>query len=183
MRLIPGSPAPRFATTDFLGTPVDLAAFRGRRVLVSFYRYASCPLCNLRVHNLIEEHGRLRSLGLEMIAVFQSTAESVATHAGRQDAPFPIVADPTMELYRRFGVEARWSGLLTAGTIRGALSAFRRGFLPGQVEGPFQRIPADFLIAADGTIARAYYGRDISDHLDLAEIERWLIDTPSGVLV
>ncbi len=48
--------APEFAVADVFGVPVRLADYRGQRLLLSFYRYASCPLCNLRVHELLQHH-------------------------------------------------------------------------------------------------------------------------------
>jgi len=174
VRLRPGTEVPVLSTIDFLGEPVDLAALRGRPVMLSFYRYASCPVCNLRMHQLIAAHDHLDELGIALVAVFQSSPAQITEHVGRQDAPFPIVADPSMELYRRFGVEARWRGLFTWAVIKTALRAFRHGYLPGRIDGPVQRTPADFLIDADGTIAVAHYGRDINDHIPLVDIETWL---------
>ena len=151
--------------------------------MLSFYRYASCPVCNLRIQRLIAEHSRLDALGLAVVAVFQSPVESIREHVGRQDAPFPIVADPEMSFYRDYGVEARWRSLFTVDVTKAALQAFRRGFLPGRVDGPFQRTPADFLIDSQGIVDVAYYGRDINDHLAVEEVVSWLTsprlnDTP-----
>jgi peroxiredoxin len=174
MRLSAGSAVPALVTTDFLGEPVDLAALRGRPVLLSFYRYASCPICNLRMHAIIQAYPEWAGQGLAVIAVFQSPADSITQYVGRQDAPFPIVPDPDMALYRRFGVEARWRGLLSPQGMLTALKAFRQGFLPGRVDGPFQRTPADFLIDAQGRVALAHYGTHIDDHVPLGTIAQWL---------
>lgn len=61
MQLTIGATAPDFNTTDFLGHPVNLQAMRGAPVLLSFYRYASCPVCNFRVHNVITAFGGFKS--------------------------------------------------------------------------------------------------------------------------
>lgn len=174
MQLPVGSIPPALSTLDFLGDPVDLAALRGRPVLLSFYRYASCPVCNLRMHSIIQAYPEWAAQGLAVIAVFQSPTESIAQYVGRQDAPFPIVPDPGMALYRRFGVEAHWSGLLSPKGMLTALKAFRQGFLPGRVDGPFQRTPADFLIDTQGRIALAHYGSHIDDHVPMGTIAQWL---------
>ncbi|MES2935252.1 MAG: peroxiredoxin-like family protein [Pseudomonadota bacterium] len=174
MRLSPANTIPSLTSTDFLGRPVDLHALRGRRVMLSFYRYASCPVCNFRMHVLIQAYPRLSAAGLELVAVFQSSPESISQYVGRQDAPFAIVADPTMALYRRFGVETHWASMLSLKVIGTALRAFGKGFLPGRIEGPAFRTPADFLIEADGRIAVAHYGSHIDDHIALGEIEQWL---------
>lgn len=174
MRLTVGNAAPSFNTKDFLGQPVDLAALRGRPVLLSFYRYASCPVCNLRMHSVIMAYPEWAERRLAVVSVFQSPAESIAGYVGQQDAPFPIVPDPTMALYKRFGVESHWGGLVSMRVIGAAMRAFRKGFLPGKVEGPMQRTPADFLIDAEGSIALAHYGTDIDDHIPLDTITQWL---------
>ena len=179
MRLSMGEAAPRLATVDFLGAPVSLSALRGKRVMLSFYRYASCPICNLRMHELIVAHAALAGRGLNLIAVFQSPAESIAEYVGRQDAPFPIVADPSMALYRQFGVESRWAGLSSLQVIRRALKAFAKGFAPGRIDGPFHRVHADFLIDEAGRIAVAHYGRHLDDHLPMTAIQRWLDESPA----
>ena len=177
MRISTGTNVPSLIVSDSLGRPVDLQALRGRRVMLSFYRYASCPVCNLRMRELILAHPRLQAAGLELVSVFQSPAESITQYVGRQDAPFPIIADPEMILYRRFGVESRWVGMFSLRVIRAAIMAFGKGFLPGRIEGPMHRVPADFLIEADGKIAVAHYGSTIDDHLSMATIEQWLQST------
>lgn len=174
MRLSPGQFPPALSTKDFLGQKVDLQQHRGHRVLLSFFRYASCPVCNLRVRSLIVAHERLTSQGLSVIAVFQSPSESIAEYVGKQDAPFPIVPDPEMELYKRFGVEIRWGGLLNGHSALAAFKGMGNGFAPGRIEGPINRTPADFLIDPDGRIAVAHYGKNIDDHLELDIIEDWL---------
>lgn len=173
-RLQANDRAPEFATGDFLGSPVELQSLRGHRVMLSFYRYASCPLCNLRMRDLIRGYDMWAAQGLRMIAVFQSPASSIATYVGRHDAPFPIVADPGMQLYRRYGVEQRWTAMLTPAVLLNAVRAMKAGMLPGRVEGPVNRVPADFLIREDGVIDVAYYGSDVGDHLPLNQLERWL---------
>ena len=52
MRLSPGQPAVDFSVTDIFGNRISLADYRGKKLLLSFYRYAACPFCNYRVHEL-----------------------------------------------------------------------------------------------------------------------------------
>lgn len=175
-RLVANTSAPEFESLDFLGQPVSLSAYRGRVVLLSFYRYASCPLCNMRIAELIASHERLSEQGLSLIAVFQSPASAIARYVGRQDAPFPIVADPEMISYREWSVENSWTGAFKGAYRRlgQVFRALKTGYLPGAVEGPLHRVPADFLIAPSGIIDLAYYGKDVGDHVPLALIEERL---------
>jgi peroxiredoxin Q/BCP len=170
MRLVPGTLAPDFEARDHRGANIRLSELRGSPVLLSFYRYASCPLCNLRVRELTLAREELGTLGLHMLAVFQSTPDHISEYAGNQQPPFPLLADPAMALYRRYGVERDWLGLLHPATLLTGWKALRAGFRPGAIDGPFDRMPADFLIDAEGRIAIAYYARDPGDHLPLPQL-------------
>jgi AhpC/TSA family protein len=48
MRLRIGSNALTFTAQALGGRRIDLAALRGRTVLLKFYRFATCPVCNLQ---------------------------------------------------------------------------------------------------------------------------------------
>ncbi|MDT8446378.1 MAG: peroxiredoxin-like family protein [bacterium] len=172
MRLQPGDYAPPIDLPSFEGTPFNLQANRGRWLLLSFYRYASCPFCNLRIHNLSKESARLKGLGLDLVAVFQSPEAKVREHAGGRNLTYPILCDPTEDLYRQYGVETSWAGFFGGMMLKmpKMFNAFFKGYLPGSMEGHINRMPADFLIAPDGTIRLAYYGSDLADHLSLNEV-------------
>jgi peroxiredoxin len=175
MRIREGQPAPPFAVRDVFDQPVELAAFRGQRLLLSFYRYAGCPLCNLRLGQLVRRWPSWREHGLRLVGVYQSSRDTLREHVARGDVPFPLVADPGQALYRLYGLERSWWGV-----VRGVFSArFLRGLLSGGVpsgrrEGDAARLPADFLIGPDARVEAAYYGRDIGDHLPLPRIDAWL---------
>ena len=170
-KLEAGQMAPAFETVDHFGAPVSLTALRGRRVLLSFYRYASCPLCNLRVNALIGRHERLAADGLAVVGVVQSPADEIARYVGRQDAPFPFVPDPKQLHYKRWGVEPSWRGFFVAAARIGkVVDAAKAGFWPGGISGPVHQMPADFLIDEEGRLARCHYGADAGDHLGFDEI-------------
>jgi peroxiredoxin len=173
-----GEVAPDFALRNIDGKLVSLKEYRGKKLLVSFYRYAACPLCNLRIYELITKHDELQKKGLYMIAFFQSPRESILEYVGKQKPPFPIITDPSREIYKLYGVESSLAKALRA-VFR--MKKFRQaatlGFKGGNREGDKKIVPADFLINEKGVIHMAYYGKDISDHLPLHEIEKFLILT------
>jgi len=179
MRLQVGAIAPDFETRDMFGAPVRLAALRGRPILLSFMRYASCPMCNLRVREMVLAHDRLVSEGLVVLVVFQSTAESMREYVGRHEAPFALIPDPSMALYRAFGVGQGWAGLLAPRNAIHAIHAFSKGYAPGRIEGPFNRLPADFLIGADGRIELAFYARAAGEHVPLEDLSECLKASPA----
>ncbi|WP_372630872.1 redoxin domain-containing protein [Cohnella sp.] len=55
MKLKQGQKAPLFSTPDALGYTIDLNAYQGHKVMISFYRFASCPFCNLRIQHLLKQ--------------------------------------------------------------------------------------------------------------------------------
>jgi len=169
MRLQAGQAAPDFLRPDIGGKTIRLNDYRGRYLLLSFYRYASCPFCNLQVHELIQHVVEFDKRGLSLLAVFQSARAGIREHVGKQRPPFPIIPDPGHSMYRSYRVETSLPGLLLGLTLRlgKALKAMGRGFLPVRMEGSITLVPADFLIDPDGTILLAFYGKDISDHLPI----------------
>lgn len=171
MRLTVGTPAPEFEAKDFEGAPIRLSDYRGRMVWLSFYRYASCPLCNLRIHEVIERWAGFEAAGLSVLAVFQSTPEGIARYVGKQAAPFSLIADPDEALYRLYHLEASTAALLSPANAVPFAKAMSMGFAPGKAEGTKTRIPADFLIAPDQRLADVYYGGVISDHIPFERVD------------
>lgn len=173
-----GRAAPAFTTTDILGNPVALQSYRGRKVLLSFFRFSACALCNLRVHQFIGRYPQWRRQGMDVIAVFESPIANMNTHVGAQNAPFPLVADPTATLYDLYGVETSeekvQATLTNAHTKEFIARAATAGFELTPEDGSnFQRIPAEFIIDEDGIVLVAHYNRLITDHLELVAIDRF----------
>lgn len=181
MRLTSGTVAPDFVLADSNGDKLRLSEMTGTPVWLAFFRYAGCPLCNLRVRDIAQRHAQLTKAGLKILAVFQSPPESIASHVGRQEPPFPILADPDESVYEQYGLETSWARIATPRSTLRSLQAARHGFLPGlNQEGSVARIPADFLIDADGVIHTAFYGEDISDHISFDEVEAFLAQCNGG---
>lgn len=170
-----GDRAPSFALTNLDGKSVALDDFRGRELLLAFFRYGACPLCNLRMTFLIDAYPRWQAHNLDVIAVFESPAERLLETVASGPIPFPVIPDPTRALYKQYGVTASWLGYLTGMLrLRTVRDALKRGFTPGKADGAIAQLPAEFLIGPDLAVERAYYGKDIGDHLPIPEIDAWL---------
>jgi peroxiredoxin Q/BCP len=181
MRLAIGDPAKLFETTDINGNPVALEDYRGKLTLLSFFRSASCPLCSLRVHYLIDRYPMLHQRGLSVLPIFETSREMTIKFVGKQQPPFPLITNPSHDLYRLYGTETSLWGL-----ISGFVYKRRRDYrtaarmkLGTISDGNLARLPADFLLGPDLVIAQAYYGRDIGDHLPFSEIDRFLASRSS----
>lgn len=175
MELMQGQQAPLFAMEDVFGNKVNLQDYAGHNIMVSFYRFSSCPFCHLRIQRILGQYQKFADNGLKMISFWQSPKASILEHVGRQQLPFPLIPDPAKQIYQLYHVEKSWLGALKVmgepGLMRKALQG---GFNPAKADGDLNQLPADFLIGPDLTIRQAYYGQHIGDHIGFAEIERFL---------
>jgi len=175
VRLKIGAYAPSIETLSTHGDQVSLEKLKGKKVLISFYRYASCPLCNLRVQELLSYKDQLEAEGLIMIAVFQSTAERIKTYVEKSDVPIIIIPDPELSIYKSYGLENSWLGMFKAMFKPSKFfKAKALGFSPGWADGPVNRLPGDFMIDETGRLIVCYYGADIGDHLSIDKILAYL---------
>jgi len=171
-----GEPAPDFIVSDVHGRPFRLTDYRGKKVLLSFFRFATWPFCTVRFVRLANEVQRYADVGLEIVGVFESSREYINNYIGRRGLPFPVIADPTARLFSLYGVKKSIPGLML-GMFR--LPTLIRAMLDpayhmGKPDASVTRIPADFLINTDMTIARSYYGSDIGDHMPFKTIDAFV---------
>ncbi len=175
MEIMQGQKAPLFAMEDVFGNTINLRDYAGHRVMLSFYRFSSCPFCNLRIQKILGQFRKFEENDLKMISFWQSPRASILEHVGHQQPPFPLIPDPDKQIYRLYHVENSWLGALKAMGEPGLMmKALKGGFNPAKADGDMNQLPADFLIAPDLTIQQAYYGKHIGDHIDFTEIERFL---------
>ncbi|WP_430907744.1 peroxiredoxin-like family protein [Maribacter sp. 2-571] len=175
MPLQKGDHAPNFIRYDIHGEEVHLHSLKHEKILLTFFRYAECALCNLRIAELQKEKDRFRELDIHLIAIFQSSKGSLLQSAYQHHKlHFSIIAEPELELYRLYHVHASWSKLFRTidfKGIRSMIDAKAAGFsLGGRVEGKFHQIPADFLIDRSKHIEIVHYGRNLIDHIPLEMI-------------
>jgi peroxiredoxin len=168
--------APLFTATDLTGQRVDLTAFSGHPILLSFYRSATCRLCNLRLWYLKQQLPHLHAQGLRCIAVFESNILTTRQYAGDLIGAMPVIADPNLSVFTRYFAKRRslvrtlWTYIKRPGDFA---TARRLGFIRRSA-GNFFQLPADFLLTPELRVATAYYGKDIGDHLPFGTITDFL---------
>ena len=94
MRRQPGDAAGHFRLAALDGSMFHLSSLAGKPYLLSFFRFASCPFCNLRMHELVKRFDELGG-DFTVVAVFDSPLDNLREHAERHHTPFPVLADPT----------------------------------------------------------------------------------------
>jgi peroxiredoxin Q/BCP len=127
------------------------------------------------MHELIQKYPQYQTTGLEAIAFFESPVDSLQKLMENHKPPFPVVGDPKLHWYGEFGVRPSFWGLVKGFfDWKNFFKAWGLGYKPGKVEGNFAIMPADFLIDEEGRVYSAHYGKSMSDHLPLDQIENWL---------
>jgi len=160
------------------GELVEIADPAGNYVHLQLRRFAGCPICNLHLRSIVARHDEIQAHGIREVVVFHSTAAELAKH--QADVPFPLIADPERELYRRLGVERGLRSVLSVRALRAAIggqttalgsrSTMRGALGPMRPNGGVLGLPADFLIAPDGRVAALKYGQHAYDQWSVDEL-------------
>ena len=173
-----GDKLPELLLSPVYGDSIKTTALKGKKILITFNRYVSCPLCNFRTHELLEHYDTLKQNGLVIISVYESGKETLTQYTTKEEIPFIMIADPKEILYRQFNVTKSWWK-----TFIGLFNHYRQKHSAGKKlfkskyerDGHLNRIGADFLIDESGIIHTAYYGKFVGDHLPIDEIVKWVL--------
>jgi peroxiredoxin len=171
MRLTLGALAPDFSAESIGGRRVSFERLRGRPLLLKFYRFATCPVCNLHMHRFIREHHLVTGAGLTTVVFYHSPAEKLAS-SQREAAPFDLVPDPEKRIFAKYGVETGLRGLVSPAVMRDYAKALVAGYTPGlsTYDVGVTGNPADFIVDEAGRIVFARYGKHYADSLDAADV-------------
>lgn len=154
-----------------------------RPTLVSFHRFGTCVFCNLRIHHLVEAHPGFATAGVEMLCIFESSVENVTASVARKPVPFTIACDPSLVSYNDWGVERSMLRLIAALRRVGDIAKAEALELVAKNvprEGNADRVPAEFVVDAQGIIRFAYYGKDAGDHAPVDAILAAAVANPAA---
>lgn len=88
-----------------------------------------------------------------------------ASLQGHYAVPFPVLCDPSLTCYRRYGLwRANWREILSPRVVGQAMATTLRGHFIGREQGDGFLMPGVFAIARGGLIAAARYPRDAADN-------------------
>ena len=172
--------APLIEATDIFDREINLKDYRGKKVLVAFFRHAGCPFCNSRVHALEKKYKEWSDRGLEMIFFFESTKEILQSSRFHTSvSPIPLIADPNKVWYTKYGVENS-----VAKSIKGHLTGFfaaafdaAKNKLPLHMmagDESINTIPAEFLVNEQGIARKVHYARGLRDRISMQAIEEFI---------
>jgi peroxiredoxin len=175
MKLQIGNTAPNFSATDINGELVNLSDYRGKKIILSFYRNVSCPFCNRRVHQIMGNNLRFQKAGAQLIFLFESSnikLKSSTFHRGI--SPWPMIGDPEQRIYTMYGVEFSTLKMMKSMLVTNVWQAkkdTRALNLPKDKDASMSLIPADFFIDENFKIVKAHYGTHLDDHVSIDELK------------
>jgi AhpC/TSA antioxidant enzyme len=145
-----------------------------RLVHLQFRRFAGCPICNLHLRSVVQQHDEITAAGIREVVFFHSPADELREYTA--DLPFAVIADPDKRFYREFGVESSPRALLDPrvwGAIaRGALMTLRGWYRAPATkqDGGHLGLTADFLVEPGGRVLAANYGEHAYDQWSVDEL-------------
>ena len=174
-KLSVGDIMPVFSLPALDGSQFDLSDVRGKRVIFTFFRFSSCPFCNVRIDRIVKRWGEFAD-DTVMVGVFDADIGDLRKRMGERGIPFTILADGDYELFTRHGVEKSFLRFVL-GALRSPLTFSRavlKGYFPMTLSiSKMSTIPVDILIGEDGKIVEAHYCQDTADHLPLDRLIRF----------
>ena len=168
-QIVTGDTAPQFTLPAIDGSTFNMADMKGKRVILTFFRFSTCPLCNMRIRRIVQRWNEF-SKDAVMVAVFDAKVGDLQKRMKKHDAPFVVVADETYEQFNKNSVKKSffkfmWGAMRSPLTL---LQATLRGYVPLTLSiSKLSTIPVDILIDEDGKVVEAHYCKDTADHLSL----------------
>ena len=135
-KLDAGDIAPGFTLPDQVGKPVSLADFAGKQVIVYFYPRDDTPGCTKEACQFNDNLAAFKKAKVPVLGISADTAAKHQKFREKYGLKFPLLTDADHEVGEAYGAwgEKTMYGKKMIGVIR-----------------------STFLVAADGTIDRAWY--------------------------
>lgn len=174
-----GDVAPDFELDGTEGNKYKLSSFRGRRVLLSFFRFAAWPLCQYNVDRMKQQADTLARADIVMICIFRSTPENITLFASSKMATGNIaLSDKKGTVYSAFQLKKTTAAEFFAGSIDFAKNMKKYKpymSLSGWKDSPQPRqLPADFMIDEKGVIVDLFRAKKPQDHMPFERVEAFI---------
>ncbi len=174
-----GDRAPLFELPDAHGRPVRLAdRLLDGPVVLSFYRGAWCPFCNLELRALENRREELEALGASLVAVSPQAPDFSQLSESLNDLHFSVLSDAGNTVARQFGIVTE-----TPEAIRHHQA--EQGLDVADVNADGTRelpTPATYVIDQEGIVRYAYLNREYryrADPDEVVEAVRAVVTSPN----
>ncbi|MET7798687.1 peroxiredoxin-like family protein [Streptomyces decoyicus] len=172
-----GDTAPRFSLPTATGATVTLdALLSAGPVVLTFYRGAWCPYCNLALRALQQQHADITARGAQLVAISPQIPDESLTLTEKHALAFDVLSDLGSDTAKQYGLSFDLPDDLAA-----VYDSF--GFELQRVNGGHPRtlpIPATYVIDRDGTIRWAFVDTDYTARAEPSDILAALDALPSA---
>ncbi|MFJ2832611.1 peroxiredoxin-like family protein [Streptomyces sp. NPDC087263] len=162
-----GAQAPRFSLPSTTGQSLALEdLLADGPVVLTFYRGAWCPYCNIALRSLQQHHDAIAARGARLVAVSPQIPDESLSLAEKHDLAFDVLSDIGSDTAKQYGL---------AFDLPGDLAAVydKLGFDLQRVNDGHPRtlpLPATYVIDRDGVIRWAFVNSDYTTRAEPAAI-------------
>lgn len=170
IKLERGNFAPRIVADTVIGKNLDTDVMPSTKLWVAFYRYSSCPMCDIHFDEVVNRAKELAAVGVRFIAIFESEIVNFPPHIIEMARKgFDVIGDKNKFLYDKYQVEVSWPKVFSFGSVATSVKAHAEGYRRGTIDGNLATIPAHFLIFS-GVIYDAHYGKHAGHHIPFDQV-------------
>lgn len=87
------TPAPTFTLTDTTGASVDLAAMRGRNVILYFSEGAGCQSCLLQMAQIEAQQAKFDAANITVLPIVMNTKDQITADMAANNVKTPFLLD------------------------------------------------------------------------------------------
>jgi peroxiredoxin Q/BCP len=98
-----GDKAPDFGGVDQFGKTINLADFKGRKLVIYFYPKDDTPGCTKEACNLRDNHESLLEKGFAVVGVSPDAEASHKKFAEKYQLPFSLIPDTDLKIIKAYG--------------------------------------------------------------------------------
>ncbi len=106
----PGTTAPNFTLPSQDNTPVSLADYKGKWVVLYFYPKDKTQGCTIEAHNFQRDLDKYKALNAVVLGVSLDTADSHKSFCTQESLTFKLLADPDHKVVDAYGVGIMGTG-------------------------------------------------------------------------
>ncbi|MCF1593362.1 peroxiredoxin-like family protein [Streptomyces muensis] len=162
-----GDKAPHFSLPSATGQTLSLDALLAEGpVVLTFYRGAWCPYCNIALRSLQQHHDAITARGARLVAVSPQIPDESLTLTEKHDLAFDVLSDIGSDTAKQYGL---------AFDLPDDLAAVydKLGFDLQRVNAGHPRtlpLPATYVIDRDGVIRWAFVNTDYTTRAEPDDI-------------
>ncbi|MCQ9177653.1 AhpC/TSA family protein [Streptomyces sp. IBSBF 2953] len=162
-----GAQAPLFHLPSATGNPVSLVDLLGTGpVVLTFYRGAWCPYCNIALRHLQQHHDAITARGARLVAVSPQVPDESLSLTEKHQLAFSVLSDVGSDTAKQYGLAFDLPDDLAT-----VYDTF--GFDLQRVNGGHPRtlpLPATYVIDREGVIRWAFVHTDYTKRAEPADI-------------